>query len=48
MTMQDHVIKGSGDFMEGDFIVYPHPANFDSHRHCVNRYLIILICHMIL
>ena len=25
-------------------ILYPHPAKSDSHRHCVNEYIIILVC----
>ena len=46
MTLQDHVIKESGDFMEGN--VYPDPAQIDSHRQCVNVCPIILVCHVIL
>ena len=42
VTLQDHVIKGSGDFMER--IVYLHPAKIDSHKYFVNGYIIILVC----
>ena len=28
--------------------MYPHPAKTDSHRHCLNGYIVILVSHMIL
>ena len=32
MTLQDHVIKGSGDFMEGNSSLYiPNSPQIDSH-----------------
>ena len=49
VTLQDHVIKGSGDFMEGNSSLHiPTPPKIDSHRHCVNGYIIILVYHVIL
>ena len=49
VTLQDHVIKGSGDFMEGNSSLHiPTPQKIDSHRHCVNGYIIILVYHVIL
>ena len=49
MTLQDHMIKGFGDFMEGNSSLHiPHPAKFDSHRPCVNGYIVILVCQVIL
>ena len=37
VALQDHVIKGSGDFIEGNYSLYfPTPSTIDSHRHCVN------------
>ena len=29
-------------------IVCPHPAKIDSHRHCVNGYTTIWVCHVII
>ena len=42
VTLQDHVIEGSELL-----IAYPHPAKFDNHRHSVNEYIIILVCHIL-
>ena len=46
MTLQDYVIKGSGNFMEGNSSLYiptlPKLIDID------NRYIIILVCSMIL
>ena len=37
IILQDHVIKGSGDFMEGNSSLYiPTLPKIHSHRHCVN------------
>ena len=43
-TLQDNVIKESDDFMEGNF----YPPEVDSYRNCVNGYITILICQVIL
>ena len=29
-------------------LVYLHSAEIDSHRHCINGYIINLVCHVIL
>ena len=33
---------------KGLLTMYPHPAKTDSHRHCLNGYIVILVSHMIL
>ena len=43
-TLQDNVIKESDDFMEGNF----YPPEVESYRNCVNGYITILICQVIL
>ena len=48
VTLQDHVTKDSGDFMEGNSIAHHHAAKTDSHWHCVNGYITVSVCHMIL
>ena len=45
MTLQDHVIKWSCEFMEGSSNSYP--AKFSRHRHCGIEYIINLIFHTI-
>ena len=45
-NLQDHVIKGSGNFMERNFSLHiPHFAKTDIHRHCVNGYIVISVYH---
>ena len=46
MTLQDHVIKVSGDFLEKRIIVYIHPTQIHSHN--VDEFVIVLVCHVIL
>ena len=46
MTLQDHVIKVSGDFLEKRIIVYLHPTQI--HSHSVDGFVIVLVCHVIL
>lgn len=46
MTLLDHVIKRSGDLMEGGSSLYVPTRH--SHRHCVNGHVNILLCHMVI
>ena len=49
VTLQNHVIKEPGEFMVGNSSLYiPTQPNFESHRHCVNWYIIIWVFHVIL
>ena len=42
MNVQDQLIKKrSEDFIEGKSSLHTHTAKTDSHRHCINDYLII-------
>ena len=48
VTLQDNAIKGSGDSVEGNSLLYiPTLPQIDSHRHCVNGYIDTLVCHVI-
>ena len=48
-TLQEHVIKGSGDFMGENSPLYTSALpKIDSHKRCVKGYIIILVCHVIL
>ena len=43
VTLQDHVIKGSCDFIDGDLLASRHPAKFGGHRHCCNGDILFLV-----
>ena len=34
VILQDHVIKGSCNFIGGSLMVSHHPGKFSGHRHC--------------
>ena len=43
------MIKGTDDFMEGDSSLHiPTRAKIDRRRHCVDGYIIVLVCCVIL
>ena len=48
MTLQEHVIKGSYDFMEEPFKISHHPAKFGCYRDSYKRDIRISVCHVIL
>ena len=49
VTLQEHVIKGSGDLMgENSRLHISTLPKIDSHKRCVKGYIIILVCHVIL
>ena len=48
MTLQDHVIKGSGDFMETDSTLYIPILPKLTAIYIVLLDVIILVCHVIL
>ena len=39
---QDHMIKGSYDFMGGSPLIH-HPAKFGGHRHCVSGDMMFVV-----
>ena len=39
---QDHMIKGSCDFMGGSPLIH-HPAKFGGHRHCVSGDMMFVV-----
>ena len=45
VTLQDHIIKESGDFMKGKPSLYVPTL---PKLHCVTGYVIVLVYHMIL
>ena len=47
MTLQDYMIKGSFDFMEGSFSLHVPSAKFGGHSHCGSGDM-YLIYHMTL
>ena len=48
VTLQDHMINGSCDFMVRTLMLGHHPAKSCGHGHCGSEDIMILVCHIIL